>query len=135
MSPTEIHAGITDTGNRFRRGLYLSETKAGNLMEISGNTAGRILYEMNDVQISNLLDLTDARIIEQLGTTFEQMKRIGAGNRYEFTHEIAIWARNNGYSGIKFYGAQSTNNYVNFVIFEQSTVNSAIRNNFNRVNW
>ncbi|MDR1092169.1 MAG: hypothetical protein LBL79_13935, partial [Prevotella sp.] len=125
-NPTEIHAGIIDDANRFRRGLYTSETKAGNLLEMNGNTAGRTLYEM-EFEISGLLDLTDAKVIEHLGTTFDQMKLVGT-NAYEFTQEVAIWAKNNGYSGIKFYGAQSSTNYTNFVIFEQTTVNSAITN-------
>jgi len=118
------------TGNG---GLYTSETKAGNLLEMNGNTAGRTLYEM-ELEISGLLDLTDAKVIEHLGTTFDQMKLVGS-NAYEFTQEVAIWAKNNGYSGVKFYGAQSSTNYTNFVIFEQTTVNNSIKGTVNAISW
>lgn len=120
---------MIDAENRFRKGLYLSETKAGNIIEANsyGGTSGKTLFEITDVEISNVLDLTDVKTIETLGTTFEQMKLSGVTNVYEYTQEVAIWAKNNGYSGIKFYDAQGgTINYTNFVIFEQSTINSAI---------
>jgi hypothetical protein len=41
-----------------------------------------------------------------------------------------------GYSGIKFFGAQGGNiNYINFIIFEQSTVNTAIKGSINPISW
>ncbi|WP_262480653.1 hypothetical protein [Alistipes sp. ZOR0009] len=33
------------------------------------------------------------------------MKLSGITNAYEYTQEVAIWAKRKGYSGIKFYGA------------------------------
>ena len=135
-----VKSQTSDVDNRFTTGLYLSETKAGNVFEVTayGGTANRRLYEFTDVRIDNLLDLTDARTIETLGTTFEQMKKIAQTNRiqYEFTQEIATWAKANGYNGIKFYGVRSSNtDYINFVIFEQSTVNNAVRGSINPINW
>lgn len=137
-NPTEIYSGMVDAENRFRKGLYLSETKAGNIIEANsyGGTSGKTLFEITDVEVSNILDLTDVNTIETLGTSFEQMKLSGVTNAYEYTQEVALWAKNNGYSGIKFYGAQGgATNYTNFVIFEQSTVNSAIKGSATIIPW
>ncbi|EGV42313.1 hypothetical protein BZARG_2543 [Bizionia argentinensis JUB59] len=136
---TIIHSGITDAGNRLRKGLYLSETKPGNIIEVgaNGGTNGKNLFEITDFQVNNLLDITDPNTIEILGTTFEQMKKIHPNDliQYEFTQEIAIWAKNNGYSGVKFYGAHGSTDYVNLLIFEQSTVNTAIKGSINSEPW
>jgi len=113
----------SDMNNRFTTGLYLSEEKAGSVFEVThyGGTTNRQLYEFTDVRIDNLLDLTDARTI---------------GTQYEFTHAIAAWAKNNGYSGIKFPGTRGGSvEYKNFVIFEQSAVNNAVRGSINPINW
>jgi len=37
-------------------------------------------------------------------------------------------AKNNGYSGIKFYGAQGSSDYINYIIFDQATINKSITN-------
>ncbi|WP_217643748.1 hypothetical protein, partial [Flavobacterium frigoris] len=137
-NPTEIYSGMIDAENRFRKGLYLSETKAGNIIEANsyGGTSGKTLFEITNVEINNILDLTDETVIRQLGTSFEQMKLSGVTNSYEYTQEIAIWAKNNGYSGVKFYGAQGgSTSYTNFSIFDQSTVNSAIKGSANIIPW
>ncbi len=137
-NPTEIYSGMIDAENRFRKGLYLSETKAGNIIEANsyGGTGGKTLFEITNVQVPNMLDLTDINTIEALGTTFEQMKLSGITNAYEYTQEVAIWAKNNGYSGIKFFGAQGgATSYINFVIFEQATVNNAIKGSANIIPW
>lgn len=129
---------MIDAENRFRKGLYLSETKAGNIIEANsyGGTSGKTLFEITNVEINNILDLTDETVIRQLGTSFEQMKLSGVTNSYEYTQEIAIWAKNKGYSGVKFYGAQGgSTSYTNFAIFEQSTVNSAIKGSANIIPW
>jgi len=128
-SPTSINPNMIAEENRFRQGLYLSETKTGNIMELNSNTAGRALYEM-DVNVTGLLDLSDVKVVEQLGTTFDQMKLVNSSNliQYEFTQEVAIWAKNNGYTGIKYYGAQSSSNYINYIIFDQATVTNSVTN-------
>jgi hypothetical protein len=118
----------------------LSETKPGNIIEVNsyGGTADKQLYEITDVKVNNLLDLTDANTVETLGTTISDLKLTSAtsSNPYEFTQEVAIWAKNNGYSGIKFYGTQGgVTSYSNFVIFEQSTVDNAIRGSINPISW
>jgi hypothetical protein len=133
-----IKTVTSDIDNRFRTGLYLSETKAGNIIEVNsyGGTANKTLYEFTDVQVNNLLDLTNPLTIEKLGTTIEDIKLINGSNPYEFTQEIAIWAKSNGYSGVKFSGTQGgSTNYTNFVIFEQSVMNSAINGNINFITW
>ena len=128
-SATSINPRMIAEENRYRQGLYLSETKTGNIMELNGNTAGRALYEM-DINVTGLLDLSDVKVVEQLGTTFDQMKLVNSSNliQYEFTQEVAIWAKNNGYAGIKYYGAQSSSNYINYIIFDQTTVTNSITN-------
>ena len=66
---------MIDDENRFRKGLYLSETKAGNLIEVKsyGGTSGKTLFEITNVEVDNILDLTNVGVIKQLGTSFEQM--------------------------------------------------------------
>jgi hypothetical protein len=137
-NPTEIFTGMKDVENRFRKGLYLGETKTGNIIEANsyGGTSDKILYEITNVEVTNILDLTDEAVIKQLGTSFEDMKLVGGSSQYEFTQEIAIWAKSNGYSGIKFFGAQGgATTYKNFVVFEQSTVNNAIKGSVNKIKW
>jgi hypothetical protein len=59
-----------------------------------------------------------------------------SSNPYQFTQEVAIWAKKNGYNGIKFYGTQGgITNYNNFVIFEQSAVDNAIKGSVNAIPW
>ena len=47
-------------------------------------------------------------------------------------HELAKWAKENGYSGIKHYGAHdivggvTAEPYVNLIIFEQATLDAAL---------
>ena len=113
-------------------------SREGNVFEVThyGGTVNRQLYEFTDIRIDNLLDLTDTRTIETLGTTFADMKKISGGNMYEFTQEIAVWAKANGYNGIKFYGTRGgIVEYKNFVIFEQSTVNNTVRGSINPISW
>ncbi|GHV58771.1 hypothetical protein FACS1894182_11800 [Bacteroidia bacterium] len=134
-NPTSINPGMIPENNRFRQGLYLSESKTGNIMELNGSTTGRALYEM-DVNVTGLLDLSDVKVVDQLGTTFDQMKRIHKDIfvQYEFTQEVAIWAKNNGYTGIKYYGAQGSADYINYVIFDQTTVINSITN-IKSISW
>jgi hypothetical protein len=97
---------------------------------------GKQLYEITNVQVNNLLDLTNPNTMEILGTSIDQMKKSGAFNSYEFTHEVAIWAKSNGYAGVKFYGTQGGSvEYINFVLFEQTIVNNAIKGAINPISW
>ena len=73
--------------------------------------------------------MTNQSIIQKLGTSFPQTKLLGD---YQFTHELADWAKANGYSGIKSYGAHdivggiTVEPYVNLIIFEQATIDAAL---------
>ena len=134
-----VRSATSDADNRFTTGLYLSETKSGNLFEVihyNNGTQGRQLYEFSSIEVNNLLDLTDSRTIEILGTTLNDMKLINVDKAYEFTYEVGIWAKANGYSGIKFYGARGgSSDYANFVIFEENIIKSMIKNYVKPVNW
>ena len=133
-----VRTTSSDIDNRFRTGLYLSETKVGNIIEATyyDGTAGKQLYEITNVQVDNLLDLTNPSTLEFLGTSIEDMKLINIDNKYEFTQEVAIWAKNNGYNGIKFYGTQGGNTiYTNYIIFEQSIVDKAIKGTITPISW
>jgi hypothetical protein len=128
---TDINPTMNPLENRFKVGLYTSASKDGNLIEVNAyeGITGKTQYEISNVKVDNLLDLTDKNTIEKLGTTFDQMKLSGVDNKYEYTHVVTDWAKSKGYSGIKFYGAQGTGQvYENFIIFEQTTVNKMIIN-------
>ena len=128
---TDINPTMNPLENRFKVGLYTSASKDGNLIEVNAyeGITGKTQYEISNVKVDNLLDLTDKTTIEKLGTTFDQMKLSGVDNKYEYTHVVTDWAKSRGYSGIKFYGAQGTGQvYENFIIFEQTTVNKMIIN-------
>ena len=128
----------SDINNRFITGLYLSEEKSGNVFEAihyNGGTTGRDLYEFSNVKIDNLLDLSNEQNLEKLGTTLEDMMKIGTDKDYEFTNVIAKWAKEKGYKGVKFKGARGDGtDYINFVIFEESTVSKSL-NNYKKINW
>ncbi len=136
---TDINPNMNPLENRFKSGLYASTSSDGNYLEAMGNggITGKTQYEVTNVQINNLLDLTDDNIIQQLGTSFDQMKLSGVINKYEYTHVVADWAKSKGYSGVRFYGAQGSGTvYENIILFEQTTVNNAITNSsINPVAW
>ena len=88
-----VQTSTSDVTNRFRTGLYLSETKSGNIIEVSsyGGTSGKALYEFMDVQVDNLLDLTDPNTIEKLGISFEQMKLTSVQNSYDYRFDSSTF--------------------------------------------
>lgn len=85
---------------------------------------GRILVLMS-IQADNLLDLTDDIIRRQLGTEFEQLTMVldNKADMYEYTNELAKWARQNRYNGLIVPGARGAKDYENVIIFEQSYLN------------
>ncbi len=100
-----------------------------------GGTANRDLFEFTNVKVENLLDLSNEQNLEELGTTLEHMMKVGTDKDYEFTNVIAKWAKEKGYSGIKFKGARGNGtDYINFVIFEESTVSKSL-NNYKIIDW
>lgn len=91
-------------------------------------------YELEDVQLENLLDLTDNSIIEILGTQYDDLVRIiddGTGTidksiSYELTNVISKWARESGYNGLIVPGARGTRDYQNIVLFNQSYIDEVL---------
>jgi len=141
-NPLEIHAGTLNSNYRYSRpgegGLYLSKTQSGNVTEIShyGDISNYKTYEYTNVQIDNMLDLTDDAVRQKLGVDFDLLARsqsigddlIDATFNYEFTHEIGSWVSNNGYKGIVVPGARGKKGYVNAIIFKQTDVDAALSN-------
>ncbi|NJM14257.1 MAG: hypothetical protein HC896_01730 [Bacteroidales bacterium] len=99
-NPLEIHQGAIGTDYRYSRSgegaLYLSETKTGNLTEIStyGSISNYKTYEYANIEIDNMLDLTDDAVRKKLGVDFDLLTRTSSNldEAYEFTHEIGTWA-------------------------------------------
>jgi len=56
-----------------------------------------------EVQLNNVLDLTNPSVRTQLGIDYHDI----AGNSYEKTKQIGTWARANGYDGILAPSARS----------------------------
>jgi hypothetical protein len=46
---------------------------------------------------------------------------------YEYTNEIANWARKNGFNGLIVPGARGTQNYENIILFEQTYINQILQ--------
>jgi RES domain-containing protein len=108
--------------------MYLSKTITGNKTELVpyyGTWEDFSTYEYAGIQADNLLDLTDDIIRRQLGTEFEQLTMVldNKAEMYEFTNELAKWARQNGYNGLIVPGARGAKDYENVIIFEQSYLN------------
>ena len=81
------------------------------------------------------MDLSNEQNLEKLGTTLDDMMKIGTDKDYEFTNVIAKWAKEKGYKGVKFKGARGNGeSYINFVIFEESTVSKSL-NNYKNIDW
>ena len=141
-NPLEIHAGAINSNYRYSKpgegGLYLSKTQSGNVTEIShyGDISGYKTYEYANVQIDNMLDLTDDVVRQKLGVDFDLLTRsqntgddlVDAAFNYELSHEIGAWASNNGYKGIIVPGARGSKDYVNTIIFKQADVDAALSN-------
>ncbi len=139
-NPLEIHLGAVSSNYRYSRpgegGLYLSKTRSGNVTEIShyGDISTYKTYEYSNVQIDNMLDLTDDVVRQQLGVDFDLLTRsqstgddfVDATFNYGLTHEIGTWAVNKSYKGIIVPGARGSKNYVNIVIFKQSDVDASL---------
>ncbi len=112
--------------------MYLSKTVAGNQTELVphyGVWNDFSTYKYVNIQVDNLLDLTDDAIRLQLGTEFQQLTKVldDKADMYEFTNELAEWARQNGYNGLIVPGARGAQNYENVIVFEQSYINQILQ--------
>jgi RES domain-containing protein len=110
--------------------MYYSKTFNGNQTEMShyGDWNSYSTYEFSNVQIDNLLDLTDDIVRQSLGTEFDKLV-LGMSNKtqaYEFTNVIGTWAREKGYKGLIVPGARGAKDYSNVVVFNQSELTSAL---------
>lgn len=117
--------------------MYLSKNVTGNQTELSayGKWTDFSTYKFENVQATNLLDLTDDAVRQQLGTQFDDLVRtytevtdkLTKAKNYEMTNEIASWARNNGYNGIIAPGARGAKDYENVILFDQSYINQILQ--------
>ncbi len=112
-------------------GMYYSKTLNGNQTEMSnyGDWNSYSTYEFTNVEIDNMLDLTDDTVIKQLGTEFNKLV-LTTGTKtemYEFTNIIGTWARSKGYKGIIVPGARGGQDYTNIVVFNQSDLTTALK--------
>lgn len=110
--------------------MYYSKTLTGNQTEMSvyGDWNSYSTYEFNNVQINNMLDLTDPSIIEQLGSEFNKLV-LTTGTKpemHKFTNVIGTWARSKGYKGLIVPGARGSQDYTNIVIFSQADLTNAL---------
>ncbi|MEF9674470.1 RES family NAD+ phosphorylase [Pseudomonas sp. PCH446] len=48
------------------------------------------------VQLDNVLDLTNAKVRNQLGVSLKDI----TGSKYDVTHQVGSWAKASGYDGI-----------------------------------
>jgi hypothetical protein len=108
-------------------GYYVSKSDDGNIIEMGFNAGNDVSkynrYKFENVTIGNMLDLTDDAVRQQLGVTEEMIKKLGEG-KYEYTHVLGTWAKEN-YKGIIYPGAQG-GNYKNIIIFKQVDVDNAL---------
>ncbi len=117
--------------------LYFSQTLEGNKTEISyyGNWEKSYqVWEWENIEIDNLLDLTNTSNLEILGLTLELLNT-GLDSKYdrapendktfnyEFTNSVSTWASNK-YKGLIVPGARGDKNYTNIVLFRQSDIDA-----------
>jgi RES domain-containing protein len=112
--------------------MYLSKTLAGNQTELVphyGEWSDFSIYKYSNIQADNLLDLTNDAILQQLGLEFDQLTKVLEDKTimYEFTNELAKWAKQKGYNGLVVPGARGAKNYENVIIFEQSYINQILQ--------
>ncbi|WP_421892916.1 hypothetical protein [Marinoscillum sp.] len=119
--------------------MYLSKEVSGNKTELVphyGQWTEFNTYLFADVEVDNLLNLTDDAICQKLGIEFEQLTKVIEipdnlpldeiskikHEMYEFTNIIASWARGKGYNGLIVIGARGLKNYENIVLFDQAYI-------------
>jgi hypothetical protein len=110
--------------------MYYSKSLIGNQTEMShyGSWSSYSTYEFNNVQITNILDLTDDANLIELGSEFLHLVLTNGGKSemYKFTNVIGTWARSKGYNGLIVPGARGAKDYSNIVIFNQNNLSSIL---------
>lgn len=111
-------------------GMYYSESFEGNKTEMShyNDWNSFSTYEYAEVNVRDILDLTDDQVRQKLGTDVNSLV-LGMSDKtkaYEFTNVLGTWARENGYKGLRVPGARGAKDYINIIIFEQSELNTLL---------
>ncbi len=139
--PLTIFSGTENLWQRYdlrgQKALYFSQTLDGNETEISYYGDWKKSYQVwqfDNIEIDNLLDLTDSSNLEILGLTLELLNT-GLDSKYdrapendktynyEFTNSVSTWASNK-YKGLIVPGARGSKNYTNIVLFRQSDIDA-----------
>jgi hypothetical protein len=97
-------------------------------MSVFGDWNSYSTYEFSNVQINDMLYLTDPSTLEQLGSEFNMLV-FTTGTKsemYKFTNIIGTWARSKGYKGLIVPGARGSQDYVNIVVFNQSELTTVL---------
>jgi len=131
--------------NGEENALYLSKTLSGNQKELVphyGEWKDYSTYKFEDVQVDNLLDLTNAAVYKKLAVNKDMLTKIvdlpinptpnqiedAKNAMYTFTNEVAEWARRKGYNGLIVYGARDLKDYENVILFDQKYINQILEN-------
>jgi hypothetical protein len=128
----DLPSAIVDGGEGA---LYCGTSLPGNHTEMThyNDWLYFYTYEYTNVNISNLLDLTDPAVRQQVGVDFSLLTRVQETGitvsdkqfNYKFTNALGTWIRNN-YNGVIVPGARGAQDYSNVVLFDQSVVNVAL---------
>ncbi|NWB88969.1 RHS repeat-associated core domain-containing protein [Pseudomonas gingeri] len=79
-------------------GVYGANSRKTAMAEVTHwkvDLSTRILVSKK-VQLDNVLDLTNAKVRNQLGVSLKDI----TGSKYDVTHQVGSWAKANGYDGI-----------------------------------
>ncbi len=111
--------------------MYLSQTVAGNETEIShyGEWLDYNTYRFSGVELTKLLDLTNENVLSKLKVLKDQLILTSGTNEviYEFTNQLASWARDKGFNGIIAWGARGSQDYKNIILFYQNYIDNVVR--------
>ena len=113
----ERHAGNIASEHRYSApgegAVYGGTSEATALREVEYYNVeeGRILVE-KQVNLENVLDLTDAEVRNQIGVTLEEI----TAEDYSLTQELGAWAQKQGYEGILAPSARNSGG-SNVIVF------------------
>lgn len=120
-SPTVIDLFNINANHRFSApgegALYFSSSERLVVAEMGGDLGNRTVHSI-DKRVDNLLDLTNPTTRDQIGVALDDLVRCGGDidSRYEVTHSLGTWAREQGYSGILAPSAQADAG-INIIVF------------------
>ena len=113
----DIHAGNIGASHRYsdvgRGALYTSTSKKAVIAELKhyGIDPSDVTFVKKHVKVSNVLDLSDSKVRNQLGINLKDL----TGNYYTMTHAIGDFARTR-YSGMLVPSAREPG-LVNLILF------------------